>query len=672
MGGFIRRFTTPPGTSTIKAIEGVVIVDLPPPGNVEGVGTGTVCLVGEFQDVTHAVLFNPATGVFSTSPHATEVFSAQDLVSKFGGFDATIGEFGKSGGNGFVALRNKQFARLLCIPVNIASAAGMRVFRRLATNVSATNPAPVVAVVGVTLPAGTQFVDGSAHRVKSAGPVSFTGGESYDSGTDGSTTSGASATTQTFSSAGGAFTTVSNPNAPHGTGVQPGDILVLGVIGGAGALGSNADTYRVVSVTSATALVVEKMDGSSFAFATSSTQPWRIHTATTADTGTSDITNAGGVDYSVPARPLDATIAAASLLQPSVVPPALTATTADPLSGLEAAAFPGSGGIVYDGTVQAPNVGVGANLDALYLTSIAAVNINEEPANDANILWAARTSTNIRASLNTQANNHSANGTGCSAVVAPGLDTQSLAAAIAATDPGVGANRSERVDYCWPGVRTFVPEAAGISLSGADGTQVTDGTLDDRWDGWMAVLLSNLNPELNPGQSASPVPALLSPILAFQRGAPSLGLSEYIRLRASGVAAPKMDLSTGFILQSGVTSSLVSGQTSIKRRRMADFIEDSLAQALNQFTKQLLTNALKDQITAETNAFLSDLLSPENPSAQRIAAYQVDPKSGNTPTLLGQGIFVLIVNVQLLPSADFIVLQASIGETVVIQQLASQ
>ena len=50
MAGFIRRYGNFPGTETITLIEGVVIVDLPPPGSITGLSTGTVGLVGEFAD----------------------------------------------------------------------------------------------------------------------------------------------------------------------------------------------------------------------------------------------------------------------------------------------------------------------------------------------------------------------------------------------------------------------------------------------------------------------------------------------------------------------------------------------------------------------------------------------------------------------------------------------
>ena len=98
MAGFIRRYGYFPSQSTITEIEGVVIVDLPPPGSIQGVGTGTVCVVGEFADLTYAT--SVAGGNVSSNMRAVEVFSSQDLVNKVGGFDEHLGEFDVSGGNG--------------------------------------------------------------------------------------------------------------------------------------------------------------------------------------------------------------------------------------------------------------------------------------------------------------------------------------------------------------------------------------------------------------------------------------------------------------------------------------------------------------------------------------------------------------------------------------------
>ena len=125
MAGFLRRFSDIPDLATLRAIEGVAILDLPPPGSVQAVGVGTVALLGEFVDMTFAAFVDTA-GAVTRRVRPQEVFGTKDLIDKFGGFDELLGQFGGAMGNGFVSLRNKKFSRLVVAPVNLASAVRRR------------------------------------------------------------------------------------------------------------------------------------------------------------------------------------------------------------------------------------------------------------------------------------------------------------------------------------------------------------------------------------------------------------------------------------------------------------------------------------------------------------------------------------------------------------------
>jgi len=196
--------------------------------------------------------------------------------------------------------------------------------------------------------------------------------------------------------------------------------------------------------------------------------------------------------------------------------------------------------------------------------------------------------------------------------------------------------------------------------------------LDVPFNGYFASVLSNLPVERNPGQAAAPVPTILASVLGIQRGVSKLELNDYITLRERGVAALRLDRNSGPIIQSGITTSLTSGEKNINRRRVADYIQDSLAAALTPFSKLPLTTQNKDSAVSVVDAFLSELKSDNNPAAQRIADYSVDDQSGNTPDLERKGIFVIIVRVRSLATGDFIVLQTEVGEGVTtITQLAA-
>jgi hypothetical protein len=607
----------------------------------------------------YAVNVDEATGAVTTKPQPVEVLSAQDLSEKVGGFDELLGEFGEALGNGFCELRNKKFSRLVVAPINLCSDHGQRVCRQLPTCKSGTDADPIVPVVGAVLPAGYEFRLAAvpADKVRLAQRVTFTDDPSLLQGLDATLVATPLPWPHTQS--------VSLPTGGVlAAGIQKGDVMVLGVIDGAGALGANAGTFRVVSITSDVAVVVEQQNGDAFIW-TAGVCPFRFYPAATADSGgnnqLSDIPGSTVIVRNVGPDPLTTGTGATVRLDPTSPAPAGTATTWHPLSGAVLLVLD----TISVATEQAPNAPNGAELAALYAAVLDALLDDAYPARDVNMIWPARKYSAIMTKLKQHVLEASSRGIGRVAFLAPDLLVAAIGDAVSDTAPGVGATRDERIEYSWPGVQTFVPEAVGYPITGSDGNVHTDGFLDGSGEGWLLSVCSNLPPERNPGQAADPVPAVLAPITGFQRGLSGvLGLPEYKLLRQKGIAALRNDRNVGFIFQSGITSSLESGRKNINRRRMADFIEDSIAGRLVSFCKLPLTDALKDAARGEVYAFLNQLLSPNNPPAQRIAAFEVDVKSGNTPDLEAQGIFVIIARVRTLATADFIVLQAEIGEGV--------
>ena len=658
MAGFIRRYGFFPSQQVIGQIEGVVIVDLPPPATIQGVNTGVASIVGEFADMTYATLVD-GSGNVTTRAQPVEVTSAQDMIDKVGGFDPTLGDFGGADGNGFVAVRGKRFSRLVLVPVNLASSKGVRLYRELPLCISTSNPNPIVPMQAAKVAAGTEFrTGGGTDLVRVAQAVAFSADLPITQGTGGQQVSNTGpAPTAQFTVGGETFAT---------KGVKEGDAVVIGVYGGSGF----PYTWRVVSLIGEDTIVVQHPNGGNFSWAGAINLPYRVHPAAAFDNGGEhQFSEVAG--YLTPARPTrvagssaaDGTIAGSTVMPATVAAPAQTATAWDPLTGLRLVTMPTSG-LSYAFAVQAPNV-TGTGLNALYQTAIDALLADSTPARDVSIVVAARTTTVLRAYLKQHVLSASANGIGRVAVIGPEINVVNEATILGDSDPGVGANRDERVIYCWPGVRTSIPEAENISIKTADGTYTSDGVLDVRADAFMASILSNLSSEKNPGQATDPIPLSLAPIVAFQRGnLPAFTMTDYILFKQGGVAAIRFDRTAGKVFQSGITSSVISGQRNINRRRLADEIEDSLAQAYNPLSKQVLTNQLRDTIDAQTVAYLEGLKSATNPAAQRIADYSVDSRSGNTPQLYAAGIHVVIVRVKMLATADTIVLQAEVGPSV--------
>lgn len=640
---FTRRFSSMPSQSVLSQIEGVVIVDVPPPTPIEGFDMGVVGAVGEFADMTYAVSVD-GSGNVTTKPQAVEIETPQVMLNAVGGFDASIGEFGGDDGNGFAMLNGKRFSRLVICPVNLASSKGVRVWRELPTN-TITGRA-VTPVQPATVKAGLEFKLGN-DRVKLAKKVNFTADIAFVSGADGKQNDNSGPAAQAVFQDGAANFVAA--------GVKVGDALVVGITGGAGAPG----TYRIIGVTAAQ-LTVEKLDGSSFTWAEVTALPYRVHPASTFDSGAGFLYDEDG-GYLLPARPLDAAIAGGSALNP-------TNGAENELAGLQMGIHPD--GLDYDADVQAENAATTEALESLYNECFEALLEDAYPAREISVLIAARTSAAIRTAMKSHVQTASAQGRGRMAVIAPSLDMVSKTTAVGNTSDGVGSNRAERVIYCWPGVQTYLQDADNgtTRLLKADGTYSTNGIIDVRSDAYMASILSNLASERNPGQASDPVPQCLASVIGFQSAlpAPGFNMSDYIEFRQYGVAAMRFDRSASITFQSGITTSLESGQKNINRRRMADEVQDSLAQIYEQYTKLPLTNPLKTTIDSETVAYLERLLSSTDPSAQRIEAYSVDSKSGNTPELNAAGIYVVIVKVRMLGMSDTIVLQAEVGPTVTV------
>jgi hypothetical protein len=657
MAGFIRRYGYFPSQSTIQEIEGVVIVDLPPPGSIQGVGTGTTCIVGEFADLTYAT--SVAGGNVTANMRAVEVFSSQDLVNKVGGFDEHLGEFSVSGGNGFVAATGKAFSRLVIVPINLASDKACRLVRDLPTNKATNDPTPIVPLSGGVVAAGRTFTD-STNGAANGKRTVFTDGVAFVTGIDGACTAkGAVNTTPiAVTSAGSTFQT---------DGVAVGDIMVLGVIGTAA---SNPGTYRITEVTSETALKIEKLTGEAFDLLTAAANmAFRIHPQSTADSADGAYAAATATGYTIPVRAQGpGNVTAATAMSPVIVPPAATVNSWDSLSGLKLVAHPSSA-IAYTAAVQADNAASSASNDTLYESALEALLTEESPARDVSIVVCARTSSDIAGSVEKHVSQASAEGIGRVGVISPplGATADTLSEVVASSWPGVAAYRDERVIYAWPSCSTKVSEAVGKSIPLEDGSSVTTGIIDVAMAPFVASVLSLLPPERNPGQGLPPATTALAGIKGFSSGlADSLSINSYKTMRAQGIVGLRFDRTQGPVLQSGITTSLTSGQKNINRRRMADFLQDSISQRLNAFSKLPLTQQLKDGMVSETTAFLSGLLSENNPAAQRISGFEVDDQSGNTPDLEAQGIFVLVVKVRTLATADFIVLQTEVGEGVTV------
>lgn len=313
-------------------------------------------------------------------------------------------------------------------------------------------------------------------------------------------------------------------------------------------------------------------------------------------------------------------------------------------------------------------------IDAAYQTALNATLDPSSASSDVNIVYSARQSNAVRNALRANALTASAGGClGRIAIVRPPLGTPKAAAKSTTSAPGVGAYRDQRVIYVWPGVNTTVPVLALVGLTGGTGF-TADGSVDVGADGFLASVMSQQQPEQNPGEQTDYLVAVngLDTQARAQSKASPLLVADYTAFKKAGICALRMDAGVP-VFQSGVTSVDPTASPSlvnINRRRMADYVEDSIAIFAKKYGKKVNTQARRKAFAGQIRSFLSGLLSAKQPAAQRIAGFTVDAVTANTPDTLAAGLFRVIVNVRTLSTMDFIVIQATVGTTVsVVEQL---
>lgn len=222
--------------------------------------------------------------------------------------------------------------------------------------------------------------------------------------------------------------------------------------------------------------------------------------------------------------------------------------------------------------------------------------------------------------------------------------------------------RVDRVFYTYPGFTVTIPEIQELGTAGGTGF-TADGSITIGADGPLAYINSVLRPEQNPGIDTG--------LLGFVTGIEEIAgldptISLYTAFKAAGICAPRRARNGNFVFQSEVTAELTAGRTTQKRRKMADFLQDTIADLLLPDSKRLMTDARSASIDSNIDEFLTGLLSLDAPDLQRIADFSVTNTTAENPDLQARGISVRIVQVRMLSSNDSFLVQTEIGEGVVI------
>lgn len=226
-----------------------------------------------------------------------------------------------------------------------------------------------------------------------------------------------------------------------------------------------------------------------------------------------------------------------------------------------------------------------------------------------------------------------------------GANDQTILGPAAESDAATYIDVAGRLIYCYNHPYTIDP------ITGIEGLV--------RPESWMACVLANTDIDIHPGEQDTK--QYLAGITRLSQ--PSLARADYIALKTAGIAALEIDLGQA-VFVSGEVTCRTPGKTQITRRRMTDFLQLSAAGYLRYSVKKKMTAARQTAIATQLRAWLNGLK-----TAQRVVNdFTIDPNVLNNATDLGNGIYRVLMRVQLIGHMLFIVLQTEIGTSVVITE----
>jgi hypothetical protein len=733
MTAFTRRGTTLPSNAELTAIEQLFEVDRTPTTPTTGIGTGTMLLVGEFED-----------GAFNTP---TQVFGATDEATKFGGFGFTYGSLIHQNpcarlhltenwnGNGFLKGKNLQPAQKVICRVDTSTgqvrftlAAALRSSAapfslangdQLSVTTDTGGPASSTAVIAtVATVAGAGFAGTSGYaggeqigiQVDSLPEVivSFQVGDQTPAqvvarinsfmGYTAAAVNGAEVDIVSIQLGSGASVTLRD--------LTTGALAAIGhVAGTTSPVGNNVANAAAVTAAEAANLInaaaITAVDG--VAVVDAATQEVIVYRSGSAS-GTiliADVAGAMATDMGfTTGTTITANIGAAFPI------PAGTRVRnsggAEWVTMVTLSIPEGTASIPNDGTVD---VKIRPATDDGTGTSEVAGNITVLVDAPASRYVEVTNPANVSAAL-TEPQMDSAYVTALVATESPTAISRFTTAMITARRSEAvvrqgrltAQNASNEANYG----RVYYTRSHLGSTSAAAILDVANWRSDHvaySWLGWKQSIpeiaavglaggtgftadgvitigadgpLAYLSTRLNPEENLGQDPnGLLDFLSGLEDTTEVLNRALYTALKAAGIMNPRIDQQGTLCYQSDVTTDLTPGRKTLKRRRMSFFIQDSLAAVGVRYSKKLATDARRAGYTADLDSFLSGLLSANAPENQRIGDYIVEDVSDNNPDQKALGIFTWEVQVQMLASLDTIVLDTQIGEGVNVTSVRS-
>jgi hypothetical protein len=231
-----------------------------------------------------------------------------------------------------------------------------------------------------------------------------------------------------------------------------------------------------------------------------------------------------------------------------------------------------------------------------------------------------------------------------------GADGDSKATAL--SDAALNRDADGRIIYAYPWVVTNI-----------NGVNVHQNPA-----GFYASLLSQISPNIDPAYAANTqyLPGIVGLVSQLTR-------ADYIALMAGGISAFEIDSDIGPKVKSGVVTQIAdTSKLMVFRRRMADYLTYSIAKFLKNYQNAPNSRGNRDAVKAAILAFIQrseqDGVLPSDKDVKSGIAKLVDTESLNTDATIALGYFKILYKQRIFSSMRFIVLQAQIGESVVVTE----
>lgn len=235
-------------------------------------------------------------------------------------------------------------------------------------------------------------------------------------------------------------------------------------------------------------------------------------------------------------------------------------------------------------------------------------------------------------------------------VILCGAENDSVSAAIA--DVANYRDVDGRCIYAYPyvqtsinGVLTFQPPAS-----------------------WLASILTQTAPQVDPAFTKNAQFLVGVTGLKF-----ALTRAQYINLKDAGICAFEYDQEIGFKVKSGIVTQIAdSSKVTILRRRMADYLTNSVGRFLKNYQNAVNSrenrSLVKGAILGFVQSLQNDGILPKDSELKNGRSTLVDTESANTDASIAAGFFKIIWKQRIYSAMRYIVLSAEIGESVVVTE----